>query len=95
MNMAYPLSKSLGFNSPDSYNLRGARGLSDFDDRIAWHITVIGIANTLRLHVSGPIAILGSMNRRFDAAVFSERALAICAAAWSFGLASAILTFHS
>ncbi len=114
---SYTLSKSLDYNSfstggvigQDSYNLRGDRGLSDFDARHrfvisstydlpfkgnrfvdGWQIaaviqlqsgspinivtsdsTVNGIANTLRPDVSGPIEILGEVERWFDTSVFT------------------------
>jgi hypothetical protein len=117
VNAYYSWSKALDYNSlssqgvvvQDSYNLRGDRGLSDFDarhrfvasalydlpfrgNRLAadWRLgvvlqaqsgnpvnivttnsTVTGVANTLRPDVTGPIAILGSVDRWFDTSVFS------------------------
>jgi len=114
---SYTWSKSLDYNSfstggivgQDSYNLRGDRGLSDFDARHrfvfngiydlplrgnqfleGWQLagivqlqsgspvnivtsnsTVNGIANTLRPDVTGPIDIVGSVERWFDTSVFS------------------------
>ena len=115
-NASYTWSKSLDYNSfstggivgQDSYNLRGDRGLSDFDARHrfvfngiydlplrgnqfleGWQLaaivqlqsgspvnivtsnsTVNGIANTLRPDVTGPITIVGSVDRWFDTSVF-------------------------
>ena len=92
----------------DSYDLRGDRGLSDFDARhrfvasgiyqlpfhgnrfvegwqaativqaqsgnpvniVTTNSTVTGVANTLRPDVTGPIAIIGSVDRWFDTSVF-------------------------
>jgi hypothetical protein len=117
INASYTWSKSLDYNSLSSqgvvvqngYNLRGDRGLSDFDARHrfvaratydlpfrgnlfvkGWQLaivmqiqsgnpvnivtsnsTVTGIANTLRPNVTGPIAIIGSVDRWFDTSVFS------------------------
>ena len=114
---SYTWSKSLDYNSfstggivgQDSYNLRGDRGLSDFDARHrfvfngiydlplrgnqfleGWQLagivqlqsgspvnivtsnsTVNGIANTLRPDVTGPLDIVGSVERWFDTSVFS------------------------
>ncbi len=116
-NVSYTWSKSLDYNSlstqgivvQNSYNLRGDRGLSDFDARHrfvaraiydlpfesnrfsrGWQLsavvqaqsgnpvnivtsnsTVTGVANTLRPNVTGPIAILGGVDRWFDTSVFS------------------------
>lgn len=116
-NASYTWSKSLDYNSfstggivgQDSYNLRGDRGLSDFDARhrfvvngiydlpfkgnafregwqlaaivqiqsgspvniITTNSTVNGVANTLRPDVTGPIAIIGAVERWFDTSVFS------------------------
>jgi hypothetical protein len=115
--VSYTLSKSLDYNSlssqgivvQDSYNLRGDRGLSDFDARHrfvaraiydlpfesnrfvrGWQLAIVmqaqsgnpvnivtsnsavtGVANTLRPDVSGPIALIGSVDRWFDTSVFS------------------------
>jgi hypothetical protein len=93
----------------DSYNLRGDRGLSDFDARhravlsaiyelpfrgnqfvehwqlalivqsqsgspiniVSSNSTVNGIANTLRPDATGPIAIIGQVERWFDSAAFT------------------------
>jgi hypothetical protein len=117
INVSYTWSKALDYNSlstqgivvQNSYNLRGDRGLSDFDARQrfvaraiydlpfssnrfvqGWQLaivaqaqsgnpvnivtsnsTVTGIPNTLRPDVSGPIAIVGSVDRWFDTSVFS------------------------
>jgi len=117
INVSYTWSKSLDYNSlssqgivvQNSYDLRGNRGLSDFDARHrvvaraiydlpfsgnrfvqGWQLaaivqaqsgnpvnivtsnsTVTGIPNTLRPNVSGPIAIIGSVDRWFDTSVFS------------------------
>ena len=116
-NAAYTWSKSLDYNSlslqgvvvQDSYDLRGDRGLSDFDARHrvvvtaiyelpfrgnqfveGWQLAVIvqsqsgnpvnivttnstvnGVANTLRPDVTGPIKIIGGVDRWFDSAPFS------------------------
>ena len=115
-NASYTWSKSLDYNSfstggivgQDSYNLKGDRGLSDFDARHrfvfngiydvplrgrwfleGWRLaaivqvqsgspvnivtsnsTVNGIANTLRPDVTGPIAVIGSVDKWFDTSVF-------------------------
>ena len=117
LNTSYTWSKSLDYNSfstggivgQDSYDLRGDRGLSDFDARHrftgngiydlplsgnsfleGWRLaaivqlqsgspvnvvtsnsTVNGVANTLRPDVTGPIAILGRVERWFDTSVFN------------------------
>ena len=114
---SYTWSKSLDYNSfstggivgQDSYNLKGDRGLSDFDARHrvvfngiydlplsgnrlldGWQVAAIvqcqsgspinivtsnsnvnGIANTLRPDVTGPITIVGEVDRWFDTAVFT------------------------
>jgi hypothetical protein len=114
---SYTWSKSLDYNSfstggivgQDSYNLKGDRGLSDFDARHrfvfngiydlpfrgsrlldGWQLaaivqfqsgspvnvvtnntTVNGIGNTLRPDVTGPIKIIGSVERWFDTSVFT------------------------
>jgi hypothetical protein len=116
-NASYTWSKSLDDNSlssegvvvQDSYNLRGDRGLSDFDARHrfvvsaiyqlpfrgnrfveSWQVativqgqsgnpvdivtsnsTVTGVANTLRPNVTGPIPMIGSVDRWFDTSVFT------------------------
>ena len=116
-NANYTWSKSLDYNSlslqsvvvQDSYNLRGDRGLSDFDARHrvvvsaiydlpisgnqfveGWQFAVIvqaqsgnpvnivtsnstfnGVANTLRPDVTGPINMIGSVDRWFDTSVFT------------------------
>jgi hypothetical protein len=116
MNAYYTWSKSLDYNSlstqgvvvQNSYNLRGDRGLSDFDTRHrfvvsgiyelpfranrfveGWELalllqmqsgnpvnvvtsnsTVTGVANTLRPDVTGPISIIGDVDRWFDTSVF-------------------------
>ena len=116
-NASYTWSKSLDYNSfstggvvgQDSYNLRGDRGLSDFDARHrfvisaiydlpqggnrlleGWQLalivqsqsgspvnivtsnsTVNGVANTLRPDVTGPITMIGSVDRWFDTSVFT------------------------
>src|SRR5215813_11806732 len=116
-NVSYTWSKSLDYNSfstggiigQDSYNLRGDRGLSDFDARHrfvvsgiydlpfrrnrlvrGWQVaaivqsqsgspinivtsnsTVNGIANTLRPNVTGPVNIIGRVDRWFDTSVFT------------------------
>jgi hypothetical protein len=117
INASYTWSKSLDYNSlstqgivvQNSYDLRGDRGLSDFDARHrfvvratydlpfhsnlfvkGWQLatiiqaqsgnpvniltsnsTVTGVANTLRPDVTGPITIIGSVDRWFDTSVFS------------------------
>jgi len=117
VNASYTWSKSLDYNSlstqgivvQNSYDLRGDRGLSDFDARHrfvvratydlpfhsnlfvkGWQLatiiqaqsgnpvniltsnsTVTGVANTLRPDVTGPITIIGSVDRWFDTSVFS------------------------
>jgi len=117
LNASYTWSKSLDYSSSstggvvvqDSYNLRGDRGLSDFDARHrttvnaiydfpftgnqllqGWRValivqsqsgsplnivtsnsTVNGVANTLRPDVSGPINIIGDVDRWFDTSVFT------------------------
>jgi len=114
---SYTWSKSLDYNSlssqgivvQNSYNLRGDRGLSDFDARHrfvvnaiyelpfsgnqlieGWQFAAIlqtqsgnpvnivtgdtevnGVANTLRPDVTGPIKIIGSVERWFDISVFA------------------------
>ena len=114
---SYTWSKSLDYNSlstqgvvvQDSYNLRGDRGLSDYDVRHrfvwsgtyefpftghqlveGWQLaaivqsqsgnpvnivtsdsTVNGVPNTLRPDVTGPIRILGEVDRWFDTSVFT------------------------
>jgi hypothetical protein len=116
-NASYTWSKSLDYNSystggivgQDAYNLRGDRGLSDFDARnrfvisalydlpfrsnqwvAGWQIaaivqsqsgspvnivtsnsTLTGVANTVRPDVSGPVTIIGSVDRWFDTTVFT------------------------
>jgi hypothetical protein len=116
-NASYTWSKSLDYNSfssggivgQDSYNLRGDRGLSDFDVRHrfvlsgiynfpfrgnrfieGWQLaaivqaqsgspvnivtnntTVNGVANTLRPDVTGPIQIIGDVDRWFDTSAFA------------------------
>jgi len=116
-NASYTWSKSLDYNSfssggiigQNSYDLRGDRGLSDFDARhrvvisaiyelplrgnqfiAGWQFAVIvqsqsgnpvnivtsnstvnGVANTLRPDVTGPINIIGSVDRWFDTSVFT------------------------
>jgi hypothetical protein len=113
----YTRSKSLDYNSlstqgivvQNSYDLRGDRGLSDFDarqrvvvrmvcdlpfrgNRIAsgWQVAAIvqaqsgnplnvvtnvaninGVAGTLRPDISGPVRIIGSVDRWFDTYVFT------------------------
>lgn len=120
INVSYTWSKSIDYNSlssegivvQNSYDLRGDRGLSDFDARHrfvaraiydlpfsskglvhGWQLaivvqaqsgnpvnivtsnsTVTGVANTLRPDVSGPIAIIGSVDRWFATSVFSPAA---------------------
>jgi len=117
---SYTWSKSLDYNSlssqgvvvQNSYNLRGNRGLSDFDARHrvvvsalyelpfrgnqsveGWQVaavvqaqtgnpinivtsdsTVNGVANTLRPDVTGPIKIIGDVDRWFDTSVFKPAA---------------------
>ena len=117
---SYTWSKSIDYNSlssqgvvlQNSYNLRGNRGLSDFDVRHrlvvtslyelpfrrnqyveGWQFaavvqaqggnpinivtsdsTVNGIANTLRPDVTGPIKIIGEVERWFDTSVFKPAA---------------------
>jgi hypothetical protein len=112
INASYTWSKSLDYNSlsnqgvvvQNSYDLRGDRGLSDYDARQrfvvnaiyelpfrgsrlseGWQLAAIGqaqsgnpvnivttnsavtgVANTLRPNVTGPIAIIGSVDRWFD-----------------------------
>jgi hypothetical protein len=114
---SYTWSKSIDYNSlslqgvvvQDSYNLRGNRGLSDFDARHrfafsaiyelpfrgselveGWQLAAIvqsqsgnpvnivttnsevnGVANTLRPDVTGPIRIIGDVERWFDTSVFT------------------------
>jgi len=116
-NASYTWSKSLDYNSfntqgivvQNSYDLRGDRGLSDFDARrrvvvsaiyelpfrankfvAGWQLaaivqsqsgnpvnivtsnsTVNGVANTLRPDLTGPINIIGSVDRWFDTSVFT------------------------
>ena len=116
-NASYTWSKSLDYNSlssqgvvvQNSYDLRGDRGLSDFDARHrfvvsaifelpfrgnqlveGWQVaavvqsqsgspvnivvgnsTVNGVANTLRPDVTGPVSIIGSVERWFDTSVFT------------------------
>jgi hypothetical protein len=116
-NASYTWSKSLDYNSfssggivgQDSYNLRGDRGLSDFDVRhrfvlsgiynfpfrgnrfiegwqfaaivqaqsgspvniVTNNTTVNGVANTLRPDVTGPIQIIGDVDRWFDTSAFA------------------------
>jgi hypothetical protein len=115
--MSYSWSKSLDYNSlstqgivvQNSYNLRGDRGLSDFDTRhritasavydlpfrgnrfaenwelafivqaqsgnpvniVTSNSTVNGVAGTLRPDVTGPIAIIGSVDHWFDTSLFT------------------------
>jgi hypothetical protein len=115
-NASYTFSKSIDYNSlnsqgvvvQDSYNLRGSRGLSDYDARHrfvfsgiyelpfhgnrfvdGWQLSSIvqsqsgnpvnivvnnvnftGTNNTLRPDVTGPVEILGRVNRWFDTAPF-------------------------
>jgi hypothetical protein len=118
LNASYTWSKSLDYNSltsptnvtvQDSYNLRGDRGLSDFDARHrfvlygiydlpfrgnqfkeGWQIGAIaqfqsgnpvnlitsnasinGLANTVRPDVTGPVQIIGSVDRWFDTSKFA------------------------
>ncbi len=116
-NASYTWSKSIDYNSfstqgivvQDSYNLRGDRGLSDFDarHRFVWsaiyelpfkgtqlvegwqlaaivqaqsgnplnivtsNATINGVANTLRPDLTGPITIIGDVERWFDTSVFT------------------------
>jgi hypothetical protein len=116
-NASYSWSKSIDYNSfstggiigQDANNLRGDRGLSDYDARHrvvvsalyelpfrgnqfieGWQIaaivqsqsgnpvnlvtgnsTVNGVANTLRPDVTGPIDIIGSVERWFDTSAFT------------------------
>jgi hypothetical protein len=116
-NASYTWSKSIDYNSfssqgvvvQNSFNLRGDRGISDFDARHrivvsaiyelpcrgarfveGWQFaaivqsqsgnpvnivtgasTVNGVANTLRPDVTGPINIIGSVDRWFDTSVFT------------------------
>lgn len=116
-NASYTWSKSLDYTSlssagivvQNSYDLRGDRGLSDFDARHrvvvsaiyelpfrgnpfldGWQLSGIfqvqsgnpvnivtsdstfnGVANTLRPDVTGPINIIGSVERWFDTSVFT------------------------
>jgi hypothetical protein len=116
-NASYTWSKSLDYNSlssqgvvvQNSYDLRGNRGLSDFDARHrivvsaiyelpfrgnrfveGWQLatvvqsqsgnpvnivtsnsTITGVANTVRPDVTGPINIIGSVERWFDTSVFA------------------------
>jgi len=115
-NASYTFSKSIDYNSlnsqgvvvQDGYNLRGSRGLSDFDARHrfvfsglyelpfhgnrlveGWQLSSIvqsqtgnpvnivvnnaaltGVNNTVRPDVTGPVEILGTVNRWFDTAPF-------------------------
>jgi Carboxypeptidase regulatory-like domain/TonB dependent receptor len=115
-NASYTFSKSIDYNSlnsqgivvQDSYNLRGSRGLSDFDARHrfvisglyelpfrgnklteGWQLATIvqsqsgnpvnivvnnaaftGTNNTVRPDVTGPVAILGTVERWFDPTPF-------------------------
>jgi hypothetical protein len=115
-NASYTWSKSLDFNSfstqgvvsQDSNNLRGDRGLSDFDARhrvvvsalydlpfrgnqlvegwqfamivvaqsgspvniVTGDSTINGVANTVRPDVTGPVNIIGAVERWFDTSVF-------------------------
>ena len=117
VNASYTWSKSLDYNSlssqgivvQDSYNLRGDRGISDFDARhrlvvsaiydlpfrgnrfvngwqlaaiiqsqsgspvniVTLNSTVNGVPLTLRPDVSGPITILGGVDKWFDTSVFA------------------------
>ncbi len=116
-NASYTWSKSIDYNSfstqgvvvQNSYNLRGDRGLSDFDARHrfvlsaiyempfkgnqfveGWELaaivqaqsgnpvnivtsnsTVNGVANTLRPDLTGPINIIGDVERWFDTSAFT------------------------
>jgi len=115
-NASYTFSKSIDYNSlnsqgvvvQDSYNIRGSRGLSDFDARHrfvisglyelpfkgnqlveGWQLSTIvqsqsgnpvniiinnaaftGTNNTVRPDVTGPVEILGTVNRWFDTTPF-------------------------
>ncbi len=115
-NTSYTFSKSIDYNSlnsqgvviQDSYNIRGSRGLSDFDARHrfvfsgiyelpfhgnrlkeGWQLssivqsqtgnpvnivvnntTLTGVNNTVRPDVTGPIEIVGAVNRWFDTTPF-------------------------
>jgi TonB dependent receptor len=116
-NASYTWSKSIDYNSltspitvtvQNSYDLRGDRGLSDFDARhrlvlyglyelpfkgnqfvegwqfgtivqiqtgnplnvITSNITVTGVVNTLRPDVTGPVPIIGRVDRWFDTTPF-------------------------
>jgi hypothetical protein len=116
-NVSYTWSKSIDYTSlstegivvQNSYNLRGDRGLSDYDARhrvvgsviyelpfrrnqflAGWQLSGIfqaqsgnpvniltsnstfnGVPNTLRPDVTGPINIVGSVERWFDTSVFT------------------------
>jgi hypothetical protein len=115
-NASYTWSKSIDYNSlnsqgvvvQDSYNVRGSRGLSDYDARHrfvisglyelpfkgnrlveGWQLSTIvqsqsgnpvnivinnvaftGTNNTVRPDVTGPVEILGTVNRWFDISPF-------------------------
>jgi hypothetical protein len=115
-NASYTFSKSIDYNSlnsqgvvvQDSYNIRGSRGLSDYDARHrfvisglyelpfkgnqlveGWQLSTIvqsqsgnpvnivvnnaaftGTNNTVRPDVTGPVEILGGVNRWFDTTPF-------------------------
>ena len=115
-NASYTFSKSIDYNSlnsqgvviQDNYNVRGSRGLSDFDARHrfvfsgiyelpfhgnqlveGWQLSSIvqsqtgnpvnivvnnsvltGVNNTVRPDVTGPVEILGTVNRWFDISPF-------------------------
>jgi hypothetical protein len=117
LSASYTWSKSLDYNSlssqgvvvQNSYDVRGDRGLSDFDARhrfvvsaiyelpfrgnqyvegwqlaaivqiqsgnpvniVTSNVTVNGVPNTLRPDVTGPINIIGSVDRWFDTSVFT------------------------
>jgi hypothetical protein len=119
LNASYTLSKSIDYNSlsspptvvtvQNSYDLRGDRGLSDYDARhrfvvsviyelpfkgnrikegwqlsciaqsqsgnpvniITTNSTVNGVANTVRPDVTGPLTIIGSVDRWFDTSVLT------------------------
>jgi len=117
MNASFNWSKSIDYNSlstqgivvQDSYNLRGDRGLSDFDARHRfvvsaiydmpfrgnrlsrnWQLAVVlqaqsgnpvnivtsnsafnGVSGTLRPNVTGPIKIIGNVDRWFDTSLFT------------------------
>jgi hypothetical protein len=117
LNAYYTWSESLDYNSlssqgvvvQNSYNLRGDRGLSDFDARhrvvaraiydlpfrgnwfiedwqlaivlqaqsgnpvniVTTNTTVNGVAGTLRPDVTGPVPLIGSVDRWFDTSVFT------------------------